>query len=218
MVNIKHKNSNNITFEINDSRNIIKLECERYNHKLIVNNNYDNALEISFLHEIKIGGDGFPQTPFVHLIGGELNGEDKKLNDICLREEDTLEYCYRKLEKFFLMLNNGTYNLKKIIIKNNNKYFGYSYLWIDEYDNYNEIIYPNTTEGAIIVGTTSIRNNQKIKEYEDKINLNKKSLPIYITLKDSDKYFVLDGHHKTQAYINLRENIPALLIELVERK
>jgi|GEM_PF-2389793 len=71
-------------------------------------------------------------------------------------------------------------------------------------------------EPFYLYATQRVLNRNRVTYYESIISQGKEPLPILLSVKEGAIKFVVDGHHKTQAYINLGRPIKAIRISKID--
>lgn len=71
---------------------------------------------------------------------------------------------------------------------------------------------------AEITATQNYLNKDVVEEYKERINNGLRPIIILIKIKDSWVIYVIDGHHKFQAYRELKINPRALVISKLDKK
>ncbi|MBC7922704.1 MAG: hypothetical protein H7Z75_16620 [Ferruginibacter sp.] len=126
------------------------------------------------------------------------------------------------LKPFMKMLSNATYELE--VIEYDYTHFmliackKQDVSYVDDKElrlDYKSHSFYSGSDPYPLYGTQQYLNKDRVYFYENLIKQGKSPLPIILKIKDGSVNFIIDGHHKTQAYLRQGKRISAIEISKV---
>lgn len=209
-----------IEIEINNGQNIIDIFFDDFASCLFVK----KALAINWPDCRGSIGEYYSIS---NLPDDERNYYTKSLNRV-LSEGTDLEQI-ESVKDFIKIFGNGRYSINKWISKLDdiNFFSSHNVIYSNNVPNnerFSGAFYPDylmDSENCLFSITNDIINQDRVEYYCN--NIKNGQRPTVVTISSYIKstgnhscYYVLDGHHKIQAYLKLKENIPIINIQKIE--
>ena len=156
-------------------------------------------------------------TTWRYLIGTEITcgllQENYEYEDlVCNGKVDANLSLHEQFNFILKLLSNGNYQLDFCKFP-----FNVNFLPANSLKNSRP--YYDTYGGLVdIIETQTFIDRNIIEKYKSKIINGQEPIPILLTIQNSTSVFILDGHHKINAYRELKKNPKALIISKIGNK